>query len=144
MRAICVADTLRDERGEGIVSALLLLAGALLPMLFLVSLVGRIEQAELVATQLAQSSVRAATLASSATQAQRAADSQLTAAQAESPAALELTIAGSFVRGGVLESDVTARLPVVSVPLLGEVGSITLAQTARAPIDLYRSLPQAQ
>ena len=52
-----------DEDGQGIVSALLLLAGVLLPLMFLVALFGRIEQGRLAADQTAQDAVRAASLA---------------------------------------------------------------------------------
>lgn len=42
-----VGRRLESERGEGIVSALMLLAGVLIPLIFLVALVGRLEQGRL-------------------------------------------------------------------------------------------------
>ena len=44
---------LRREEGQGIVQALLLVAGVLLPLLFLVALFGRIEHGRLAAEQAA-------------------------------------------------------------------------------------------
>jgi len=129
------------ERGEGIVSALLLLAGALLPLCFLVSLLGRVEQAQLAALEAASSAVRAAALAPDAQLAQSDADAELAAAQGETPALLTLDLGGSFTRGGELEADVSAQLPLGSLPLLGSFGTITLRTRARAPVDPYRSLP---
>jgi len=131
------------ERGEGMVSALLLLAGALLPLLFLIVLFGRIEQAKLVVTQAASASVRAAVLAPSEPAAQAAAAEELAAAQAQSAASLSLRLAGSFSRGGLLEADVSAALPLGELPFFGAVGTITIEASARAPVDAYRSFPGA-
>ncbi len=47
---------LRDERGQGLISALILLAGVLLPLLFLVPLFARLEQGRLAAEQAARAS----------------------------------------------------------------------------------------
>lgn len=134
---------LRDARGEGMVAALLLLAGALLPLLFLVSLLGRLEQASLAAAQAASTSVRAAVLAPSAQAAQAAAQAELADAQTQTAAALRLRLAGSFSRGGLLEADVTAAVAVGELPFLGGLGTITLEASARAPVDPYRSFPGA-
>src|SRR5260221_75077 len=65
---------LRDERGEGMLSALMLLAGVLIPILFLVPLFGRVEQGRLAAAQAAQEAVRAAAESPSPTAAQHAAE----------------------------------------------------------------------
>jgi hypothetical protein len=123
------------------VAALLLLAGALLPLLFLLSLFGRVEQARLAASQAASASVRAAVLAPSAQEAQTDAAAELAAAQAETPARLELWLAGSFARGGVLTAEVSAELPIGELPFLGGLGTITLEARAQAPVDAYRSFP---
>jgi hypothetical protein len=131
----------RDERGEGIVSALLLLAGALLPLCFLVALLGRVEQAALAAAQAASSAVRVAALAPDAQVAQDGAEAELEAAQAQTSAVLALRLEGSFARGGLLEADVSARLDVGDLPFVGGIGTITLVESARAPVDLYRALP---
>ncbi len=125
------------------VSALMLLGGALLPLCFLVSLLGRVESARLVATQAAWSSVRAAVLAPSARDAQVAAQAGLSEAQQETSARLSLQLGGSFARGGLLEADVTTAVALGTVPFLGRLGTITLEASARAPIDLYRSFPAA-
>jgi hypothetical protein len=51
---------LRDEKGQGLISALILLAGVLVPLLFLVPLFARLEQGRLAAEQAARDAVRAA------------------------------------------------------------------------------------
>jgi hypothetical protein len=132
---------LRVEQGEGIVSALLLLAGVLLPLLYLVALLGRIEQGRLAVSQAAQAAVRAAVEAPTATGAQAAADQQLADEQAQTHTPLRLELTGSFERGSVLEADVSGQIVVGHLPLLGEFGTITVHAIARAPIDRYRSLP---
>jgi hypothetical protein len=125
------------------VSALLLLAGAFLPLLFLVALFGRLEQARLAASQAAWATVRAAVLAPSAPAAQTAAATQLAAAQQGTVAPLTLRLSGSFVRGGALESVVTATVGIGELPWIGSFGSVRVAASARAPVAPYRSLPVA-
>ena len=131
---------LGEERGEGMVSALMLLGGVLVPLIFLVALFGRIEQGRLAAAQAARAAVRAAVQAPSADAAQAAAEQQLADEQAQTHAALRLQLAGSFQRGGIVEADVTGEIPVGHLPVLGDFGTITVHATARAPIDQYRSL----
>jgi hypothetical protein len=123
------------------VAALILLAGALLPLCFLVSLLGRVEQARLAASQAAAAAVRAAVLAPNAQAGAQDAALELAAAQSQTGAPLALRLAGSFSRGGLLEADVSAEVPVGSLPFLGSFGTITLQASARAPVDLYRSFP---
>ena len=65
---------LAAEDGQGIVSGLILLAGVLLPLLFVVPLFARIEQARLAADQGARAAVRAAVQAPSANDATQAAE----------------------------------------------------------------------
>ena len=132
---------LRGESGEGIVSALLLLGGVLVPLLFLIALVGQVEQGRLAASQAARAAVRAAVEAPSASAAQTAAQQQLTTEQSQTGTALQLQLSGSFERGGVLEADVSGQVHVGRLPLLGDFGTITVHATASAPIDTYRSLP---
>jgi hypothetical protein len=135
------AEPLDGERGEGIVSALLLLAGALLPLLYLVSLFGRVEQAELTATQAASAAVRAAVLAPDLAAAQSAASAELAAAREQTSTPLALSLSGSFSRGGLLAARVTVAVPVGSLPFVGSIGTLRLQASARAPVDLYRSFP---
>src|SRR5439155_23878784 len=91
---------LRREDGQGLVSALLLLAGVLLPLMFLVPAFARIEQGRLAAAQAARDAVRAAVQAPSAGQAQQAASDALARARAPTGVPLELRLGGSFARGG--------------------------------------------
>jgi hypothetical protein len=135
---------LGEERGEGIVSALMLLAGVLLPLLFLLPLVGRIEQGRLAAAQAARAAVRAAAEASTAAGAQTAAEQELAAEQTQASAPLRLQLAGSFARGATLQATVTGQVAIGHLPLLGDFGTVSVQATARAPVDLYRSLPVAQ
>ncbi len=131
---------LASERGEGIVSALMLLSGVLIPLIFLVPLVGRLEQGRLAVSQAARGAVRAAAESPSAQAAQTAAEQQLADEQAQTRTPLQLRLDGSFERGGSLEATVTGEVAIGHLPLLGDFGTITVEATARAPIDQYRSL----
>ena len=135
-----VRHRLASERGEGIVSALLLLSGVLIPIIFLLPLVGRLEQGRLAASQAARAAVRAAAESPSATAAQAAAEQQLAGEQAQTRTPLQLQLSGSFERGGSLEATVTGQVVIGHLPLLGDFGTITVHATAQAPVDQYRSL----
>jgi hypothetical protein len=132
---------LRDEKGEGIISALLLLGGVLVPLLFLIALVGQVEQGRLAAAQAARAAVRAAVEAPSASAAETVAEQQLATEQSQTGTALQLQLIGSFERGSIIEADVRGQVQVGRLPLLGGLGTITVHAIARAPIDSYRSLP---
>jgi Flp pilus assembly protein TadG len=131
---------LASERGEGIISALMLLSGVLIPLIFLVPLVGRLEQGRLAVSQAARAAVRAAAESASAEAAQTAAGQQLADEQAQTRTPLQLQLGGSFERGGSLEATVSGQVAIGHLPLLGDFGTITVHATARAPIDQYRSL----
>ncbi len=131
---------LAGERGEGIVSALMLLAGVLLPVLFLLPLVGRIEQGRLAVTQAARAAVRAAVESDSAAGAETAAEQELAVEQTQTSTPLRLTLSGSFVRGGTLQATVSGQVAVGHLPLLGDFGTMSVHASARAPVDQYRSL----
>lgn len=131
---------LRREDGQGIVSGLLLLAGVLLPLLFLVPLFARIEQGKLAAAQAARDAVRAAVEAPSSEQAEEAAAQALDRAQAQTNIPLQLQLDGTFGRGNLLHAHTTAEVTLASIPIFGELGTITVRGQAAAPVDLYRSL----
>ena len=135
-----IVQWLRSERGEGIVSALMLLAGALIPLIYLVVVFAQVEQGRLAAGQAAQAAVRAAVEAPDGPAAQAAAEQQLADEQAQTSATLQLQLNGSFARGGVLEADVSGQVAVGNLPFLGSFGTITVHASARAPIDPYRSI----
>lgn len=137
-----VLGRLRGERGEGIVSGLILLAGVLLPLLFLIPLFARIEQGKLAAAQAARDAVRAAVLAPSAAEAQTAAEGALARERAESGQPLQMRLEGDFARGGVIRASVSTRVTVASLPGLGRFGTIVLSGRAAAPVDRYRSLAE--
>jgi Flp pilus assembly protein TadG len=130
---------LASEQGEGIVSALMLLAGVLIPLIFLLPVVGRLEQGRLAASQAARAAVRAAAESASATAAQAAAEQQLADEQAQTGTPLRMQLSGNFQRGGSLEATVTGQVAIGHLPLLGDFGTITVHATARAPVDQYRS-----
>lgn len=140
MNRAWVPRRLRSERGDGIISALMLLAGVLIPLIFLVALVGRLEQGRLAVSQAAQAAVRAAAESPSAAAAQTAAAQQLADEQAQTEAPLQLRLAGTFGRGGSLQATVTGQVAIGHLPFLGDFGTVTVHATARAPIDQYRSL----
>jgi hypothetical protein len=131
---------LRREDGEGIISGLLLLAGVLLPLMFLVPLFARIEQGKLAAEQAARDAVRAAVEAPSPSQAQLAADQALARAQSQTNIPLQLQLEETFARGDVLQAQTSAQVALASIPLFGALGTITVHAQAAAPVDSYRSL----
>jgi len=132
---------LRREEGElGLVSALLLLAAVLLPIMFIVVAFARIENGRLAATQAARDAVRSAVEAPSATGAQQAADDAVSRAQLQTGVPLQLQLAGTFARGAILHAETTAQIALASVPFIGRLGTITVRGSAAAPVDSYRSL----
>lgn len=132
---------LRREEGElGIVSALLLLGGVLLPIMFIVVAFARIENGRLAADQAARDAVRSAVEAPTATDAQQAAKDAIARAQTQSDVPLQLQLDGTFARGAVLHAETTAQVGLASLPFIGGLGTITVHGSAAAPVDTYRSL----
>ena len=131
---------LRDERGQGLISALILLAGVLLPLLFLVPLFARLEQGRLAAEQAARDAVRAAVEAPNPDAAQAEAATALARARAQTGEPLRLELDGQFARGSVLNARVHTSVALASLPLFGRFGTIELDGRASAPVDRYRSL----
>ncbi|HET8892917.1 MAG TPA: hypothetical protein VFM96_02315 [Gaiellaceae bacterium] len=135
---------LRDLRGEegelGLVSALLLLAGVLLPIMFIVVAFARIENGRLAAAQAARDAVRAAVEAPTATGAQQAADDAIARAEMQSGVPLQLQLDGTFARGAVVHAQTSAQIDLASLPFIGQLGTITVHGSAAAPVDTYRSL----
>jgi hypothetical protein len=130
---------LRREEGQGLVSALLLLAGVLLPLLFVVPLFARIEQGRLAAAQTARDAVRAAVAAPTPEQAQQAAEYALDRAQNETSIPLELRLEGEFARGSVVRATASAEVELASIPFFGGLGTVRVHSDAAAPVDRYRS-----
>jgi hypothetical protein len=131
---------LRSEGGQALVSGLILLAGVLIPLLFLVPLFARVEQGRLAAEQAARDAVRAAVQAPSATAAQAAAETAVQRARAQTDEALELTLEGEFGRGNVLRASVRTQVDLARIPLFGVIGTVEVHGDAAAPVDRYRSL----
>ena len=132
---------LRREEGElGMLSALLLLAGVLLPIMFIVVAFARIENGRLAVAQAARDAVRAAVEAPTASDAQQAADQAIARAQTQTGVALQLQLDGTFARGAVLHAQTSAQIGLASLPFIGQLGTITVHGNAAAPVDTYRSL----
>ena len=132
---------LRREEGElGMVSALLLLAGVLLPIMFIVVAFARIENGRLAAAQAARDAVRAAVEAPTPSDAQLAADNAIARAQTQTGVTLQLQLGGTFARGAVLYAQTSAHIRLASLPFIGRLGTITVHGSAAAPVDAYRSL----
>jgi hypothetical protein len=136
----CSWRRLGEERGEGLISGLILTAGVLVPLMFIVPLFARIESAHLAVQQAARDAVRSATLAPDAGQAQAVAQSAASAERAQSGEPIALRLSGQFVRGSVLTASAHASVSLVSLPGLGSFGTITVSGRASAPVDRYRSL----
>lgn len=134
------AKRLRREEGQGIVQALLLLAGVLLPLMFLVALFGRIEHGRLAAEQAARDAVRAASQAPSQAAAEQAATDALARAQQQTRIPLSLSLQGDLQRGATLTATTSGQVALVGLPFFGQFGTVTVHGQARAPVDQYRSL----
>ena len=135
---------LRSERGEGLITGLLLTAGVLVPLMFIVVLFGRIETAHLAAQQAARDAVRSAALAPDGTHARAAAQSAVGAARAQTGVPLRLALAGRFARGSTMTASTSASIALGTLPGLGSFGAITVHGRASAPIDRYRSFSQPE
>lgn len=135
---------LRCQTGEGLVTGLLLIAGVLVPLMFIVPLFGRIETAHLAAQQAARDAVRSATLAPNQARAQGAAQSAVSAARVQTGVPLKLTLTGRFARGSTLTASTSASVALGTIPGLGSFATITVHGRASAPIDRYRSLLQPE
>jgi hypothetical protein len=135
---------LRSETGEGLITGLMLTAGVLVPLMFIVVLFGRIETAHLAAQQAARDAARSAALAPDGTHARAAAQSAVTTARAQTGVPLSLALTGRFARGSTMTASTTAAVALGTLPGLGSFGTITVHGRASAPIDRYRSLPQPE
>jgi hypothetical protein len=130
----------REEDGQALISGLILLAGVLIPLLFLVPLFARVEQGRLAAEQAARDAVRSAVQAPSASAAQAAASAAVDRTQAQTGQTLEFSLDGEFGRGTVLRAVVRADVDLTRIPLFGAIGTVQVSGDAAAPIDRYRSL----
>jgi hypothetical protein len=132
---------LSSERGEAaMVSGVLLLAGVLIPLMFLIALYARIELAQVDAQQAARDAVRSAVQAPNATAASAAAAEAVAREQAAVKTPLSLSLTGTYGRGQVMNAQVTTTVPIGSLPFLGHFGAISIHGRASAPVDRYRSL----
>jgi hypothetical protein len=132
---------LASEHGEAaMVSGLLLLAGVLIPLMFLIGLYARIELAQVDSQQAARDAVRSAVQAPDASAANTAASEALARERATSGMPLSLSLTGTFGRGQVMSAQVSARVPIGTLPFLGHFGTITVHGRASAPVGQYRSL----
>ena len=135
--------TLVEDRGEGLITGLLLLAGVLIPLMFLVPLYARIELAQVDSQQAARAAVRSAVQAPNASAAHAAAAAALAREQAGTHPALSLSLTGTYARGEVMSAQVTTQVPLGSLPVIGHFGTVVIRARASAPIDRYRSTNEA-
>ncbi len=141
MRLRALTRRLSEQRGEAaILSGLLLLAGVLIPLMFLIPLFARVELAQVDAQQAARDAVRSAVQAPDGTAAHAAATAALAREAAGSSAPLALSLSGAYTRGATMTARVTTSVPIGSLPLLGHFGTITIHAHASAPVDRYRSI----
>jgi hypothetical protein len=136
-----VGHRLNGERGEAaMVSGILLVAGVLVPLIFLIALFARVESAQLAAQQAAHTAVRSAVQAPDSTAASSAANAALNRERAGSGVPLTMSLSGTYARGDVMSANVSASVPIGKLPLLGSFGAITVHAQANAPVDRYRSI----
>jgi Flp pilus assembly protein TadG len=132
---------LRDEAGEGLISGLVLLAGVMLPLMFLIAVFGRVETARLAAQQAARDAVRSAVQASTPAQARANARAALGRARGDQGGArLRLALDGDLLPGKVMTARVSTNVAVGHVPLIGSIGIVSVTGHASAPVDRYRSV----
>jgi hypothetical protein len=131
---------LGDEAGEGLISGLILLAGVMLPLMFLIAVFGRLEIARLATQQAARDAVRSAVQAPTSAQATASAQAAVDRAGGAQGARLRLALEGTLAPGAVMTADVTTRVPVGAIPLIGTFGTVTVRGRASAPVDRYRSI----
>jgi hypothetical protein len=130
----------RSESGQALISGLILLAGVLIPLLFLVPLFARLEQGRLAAEQAARDAVRAAVQSPSPGAAETAGQAAVARARMQTGQPLELTLEGEFARASVLRARVRTDVDLASIPLFGSIGTVEVSGDAAAPVDRYRSL----
>jgi hypothetical protein len=118
----------------------MLLAGVLIPLLFLVPLFARVEQGRLAAEQAARDAVRAAVQSPSPTAAEVAAEAAVARARVQTGESLQLTLEGQFARASVLRASVRTEVDLARIPLFGAIGTVVVSGDAAAPVDRYRSL----
>jgi Flp pilus assembly protein TadG len=132
---------LRDDRGEAaIVSGILLMAGVLIPLMFMVALFGRIELAHVDVQQASRDAVRSAVEAPDAGAARAAAQAASAREQTEGAPPMTLSLKGTYARGELMTAQVAASVPIGSLPFLGHFGTIIVRGRASAPVDRYRSI----
>jgi hypothetical protein len=139
-----LASRMRSERGEGLIAGLIVLAGVLVPLMFIVPLFGRIETSRLAVQQAAREAVRSATLAPDAAQARSAARQAAATARSQTGVPLRLTLSGRFARGGTLTANTSTSVPLGTIAGLGTIGTIDVRGQASAPVGQYRSLLPAE
>ena len=130
-----------DESGEGLISGLILLAGVMLPLMFLIAIFGHLEAARLAAQQAARDAVRSAVQAPTAAQARANARAAIGRAQGgQGGGQLRLALDGDLQPGEVMTARVSTSVPVGAIPLIGTIGTVSVSGRASAPVDRYRSV----
>jgi len=132
--------SLRCERGEALITGLIVLGGVLVPLMLIIPLFGRIESSKLAVQQAARDAVRAATLAPDSAQAQMAAAQAASTTRSQTRVPLHLTLEGRFARGSTLTAHASVTVTLGSIPGVGAFGTISVRGQASAPVSQYRSL----
>jgi len=131
----------RDESGEGLISGLILLAGVMLPLMFLIAVFGHLEVARLTAQQAARDAVRSAVQAPTPAQARaNAQDAVRRARGGQGGGQLRLALDGDLQPGEVMTARVSTSVAVGTIPLIGRIGTVSVTGRASAPVDRYRSV----
>jgi hypothetical protein len=131
----------RDESGEGLISGLILLAGVMLPLMFLIAIFGRLEGARLTVQQAARDAVRSAVQAPTPAQARVNAQAAIGRARGgQGGRQLRLALDGDLQPGEVMTARVSTSVAVGTIPLIGSIGTVSVSSRASAPVDRYRSV----
>jgi Flp pilus assembly protein TadG len=115
-----------------------LLTPVLVAFLLLVVAFGRYVAVRGEVEAASRDAARAASLERSTGAASRAATRTANASLGGKLDCTAARMSGAFVAGGTVNATLSCRVPLTDLGLLGLPGSVTVAATSSAPLDLYR------
>jgi Flp pilus assembly protein TadG len=127
------------DRGSAMAAELVVLTPILVGFILLVVGFGRYVTARGDVEAVARDAVRAASLERTSGAAQQAADAALSAAGLPGTCS-GATLSGGFEAGGTISVDVTCRVPMADLGLIGVPGTVTVRGRSAAPLDTYRRI----
>jgi Flp pilus assembly protein TadG len=127
----------RDDAGSMSVE-IVLLTPLLAAFLLLVVAFGRYVAVRGEVEAASRDAVRAASLERDLGSARAAATATANASLGGRWTCETIGLTGDFVAGGTIETELSCRVPVDDLGLLGLPGTVTVTATSSAPLDIYR------